>query len=49
MKEENEALILRRKMIADGLNSKHLRIRKLKFQKLVDKIRTIVSTIEEGW
>ena len=31
MKKENEALILRRKMIADGFNSKHLRIRNRKF------------------
>ena len=49
MKKENEALILRRKMIADGFNSKHLRIRNLKLQKLVDKTWTIVSTVEEGW
>ena len=38
MKKENEALILRRKMIADGFNSKHLRIRNLNLQKLADKI-----------
>ena len=47
MKKENEAVILRRKMIADGFNSKHLRIRNLKLQKLVDKTWTIVSTVKE--
>ena len=48
MKKVNEALILRRKMIADGFNSKHLRIRNPKFQKLVDKTWKTLSTVEEG-
>ena len=49
MKKENEALILRRKMIAYGFNAKHRPIRNLKIQKLLDKTWTIVSTVEEGW
>ena len=47
MKKENDALILRRKMIADAFNLKHLRIRNLKLLKLVDKTWIIVSTVEE--